>query len=143
VDTGATTHLTSGASTNLQLSLNLSIEKYVIVGNGSCILVAATGSISLVHNPRPLTLNNVLVTLDIIENLVSIRRFTKDNKCSIEFDPFGFAIKDLHTKRTLLRSDSSGDLYPIFPAFNKTSAQASAFLPQLSDIWHRRLAHPC
>ncbi|KAG7648706.1 GAG-pre-integrase domain [Arabidopsis thaliana x Arabidopsis arenosa] len=142
MDSGATAYLTSGAGNNLQLSLYPSIGKSVIFGNGGCIPVTATGSLFIANKSRPLTLHNVLVTRDIIKNLVSVRRFTKDNKCSIEFDPFGFSIKDLRTKRTLLRNDSSGDLYPVFPAFNKTSAPASTFLAQSSDIWHRRLPHP-
>jgi hypothetical protein len=35
-----------------------------------------------------LVLNDVLVSPNIIKNLISIRRFTTDNNCSIEFDPF-------------------------------------------------------
>ncbi|CAL9232750.1 unnamed protein product, partial [Arabidopsis halleri] len=142
MDSGATAHLTSGSGKNLQTIFNPSIRKTVIVGNGGCIPVAATGSLTLVNKPRPLSLQNVLVTPDIIKNLISVRRFTKDNTCSIEFDLFGFSIKDLHTKKTLLRSDSTGDLYPFFPSFNKNQAPALAFLTQTSEIWHQRLAHP-
>ena len=103
MDSGATAHLTSGSGKNLQLNFNPSIRKSVIVGNGSCIPIAATRSLTLAYKPRPLSLQNILVTPAIIKNLVSVRRFTKDNTCSIEFDPFGFSIKDLQSKETLLR----------------------------------------
>jgi hypothetical protein len=35
---------------------------------------------------RRLFLSNVLVSPNIIKNLISVRRFTADNNCSIEFD---------------------------------------------------------
>lgn len=40
-------------------------------------------------------------------------RLTANNYVSVEFDPLGFSIKDLHSKAVLLRSESSGDLYPL------------------------------
>lgn len=41
-------------------------------------------------NPsRLLHLTNVLVSPSLIKNLVSVRQFTKENSCSLEFDPFG------------------------------------------------------
>ncbi|GKB25304.1 hypothetical protein Tco_0864705, partial [Tanacetum coccineum] len=39
--------------------------------------------------------------------------FTRDNNCTIEFDAFGFSVKDYLTRHILLRCDSSGDLYPV------------------------------
>nr|GEW14943.1 hypothetical protein [Tanacetum cinerariifolium] len=41
------------------------------------------------------------------------RKFTADNKCSIEFDPYGFNVRDYRTRQTLLCCDSTGDLYPL------------------------------
>ncbi|GJW66736.1 ribonuclease H-like domain-containing protein [Tanacetum coccineum] len=35
-----------------------------------------------------------------------------DNNCTIEFDGFGFSVKDFLTRHILLRCDSSGGLYP-------------------------------
>jgi len=40
-----------------------------------------------------------------------VRKFTIDNDVSVEFDPFGFFVKDLQTGMPLMRCDSSGDLY--------------------------------
>jgi hypothetical protein len=45
-----------------------------------------------------LTLRDVFVSPSLIHNLVSVRRLTRDNSVSIEFDPFGFSIKDLHSR---------------------------------------------
>nr|GEY08400.1 protein DETOXIFICATION 16-like [Tanacetum cinerariifolium] len=46
-------------------------------------------------------------------NSSTIRQFVRDNKCTIEFDEFGFFVKDFWTRQILLRYDSMGDLYPI------------------------------
>jgi hypothetical protein len=55
----------------------------IVVGNGVLLLV-----ILLIHilSRSPLFLNNVLVTLNLLTNLLSVCRFTIDNNCSIEFD---------------------------------------------------------
>jgi hypothetical protein len=59
----------------------------------------------------PFRLNNVLVAPNIIQNLFSVRQFTTDNSCSMEFDPFGLSMKDLATITLLARCDSFGPLY--------------------------------
>ncbi|GKA44179.1 hypothetical protein Tco_0736903 [Tanacetum coccineum] len=38
--------------------------------------------------------------------------FVRDNNCIVEFDAFGFPVKDFMTRWVLLRCDSTGDLYP-------------------------------
>ncbi|GKA54785.1 ribonuclease H-like domain-containing protein [Tanacetum coccineum] len=86
----------------------------------------------------PLHLHNVLVTPNIIKNLISIRQFIRDNNCTIEFDAFGFSIKDYLTHHILLRCDSSGDLYPV----TKPSTPPIAFLSTSASTWHQRLEHP-
>ncbi|GJS92021.1 ribonuclease H-like domain-containing protein [Tanacetum coccineum] len=67
----------------------------------------------------------------------TVRKFTTDNKCSIDFDPYGFTIRDYHTRQTLLRCDSTGDLYPLHIA-----ASAFALLTNNHSLWHQRLGHP-
>ncbi|GKD84898.1 ribonuclease H-like domain-containing protein, partial [Tanacetum coccineum] len=39
--------------------------------------------------------------------------FVRDNSCIVEFNAFGFSVKDFLTHRVLLRCDSTGDLYPV------------------------------
>jgi hypothetical protein len=42
-----------------------------------------------------------------------ICRFTTDNFYSMEFDPFDLAVKELTTKRVLIRYDSTGPFYTL------------------------------
>lgn len=140
MDSGATAHLASSSGT-LNSVLKNSTGMSVKVGNGSLIPITSKGSTSLASYSRPLSLKNVLVAPNIIKNLISVRRFTNDNWCSVEFDPFGFSIKDLSTKRILLRSDSSGDLYSVPPQLNKPANTPQAFLAAAPSLWHKRLGH--
>lgn len=77
----------------------------IVVENGSTLLVTSVGASAL---SGPFCLNDVLVAPHIAHNLLSVRRFTTDNSCSIEFDPFGLSIKDLANKALLARCDSLG-----------------------------------
>ena len=52
--------------------------------------------------PGHLSLNNVLVSPRLIKNLISVRQFTSDNNCSVEFDHAGCSVKDLTTQRVVL-----------------------------------------
>ncbi|GJR79247.1 ribonuclease H-like domain-containing protein [Tanacetum coccineum] len=63
-------------------------------------------------------------------------QFVRDNNCTVEFDEFGFSVKDFGTRQILLRCDSTGDLYPVT---NPTTPQA--FLVS-QHTWHQRLGHP-
>lgn len=60
----------------------------IIVNNGSTFPVTSVGVIL----PGPLYLNNILVAPNIIQNLLSVCRFTTDNRCSMEFDLWGLTI---------------------------------------------------
>jgi hypothetical protein len=88
--------------------------------------------------PGPFYLNDVLVAPDLVQSLLSIRRFTTDNSCSMEFDPLGLSVKDLTTRRVLARYDSTGPLYtlplltllfsaplPLTPTFGSLSVPAT------------------
>jgi hypothetical protein len=48
----------------------------IIVGNGSALLVTSVEDTTI---PGPFYLNNVFVTTDIIQNLLSVHRFTTKN----------------------------------------------------------------
>jgi hypothetical protein len=54
--------------------------------HGSTLPITLLGDLVL---PGTFYLNAILVAPHIIQNLLSICRFTTDNSCSIEFDPFG------------------------------------------------------
>ena len=138
MDTGATAHLHNDTGILKSFSDKCNNSKFsVLVGNGSRIPVTNIGHSTLSLNPfRPLHLKNILITPQIIKNLVSVRQFTRDNKCSIEFDEFGFSVKDFRTKQTLVRCDSTGDLYPV------TASTPQALITTTSTTWYQRLGHP-
>jgi hypothetical protein len=139
-DSGASTHLSANTSGILSRTRPVYNCAPVIVGNGDRLSVTHIGHSSFPSPSRPLYLQNVLVTPQIIHNLLSVRRFTTDNNVTMEFDPFGVSMKDLHTRAVLLRCNSEGDLYPLFSTATSTSPLALA--ASSSDRWHRRLGHP-
>ena len=136
MDTGASSQLNDSVN-SLGDVFNSCIYPSVAVGDGHSILVINSGHSILPTPTRPLHLNNVLITPNIVKNLISVRQFVHDNYCTVEFDPFGFSVKDFLTRRVLLRYDSTGDLYPV----TKPSPIPQAFLTS-QYTWHQRLGHP-
>jgi hypothetical protein len=141
VDSSAGAHMVNNAGiiSSSQPPLSSSPSS-IIVGNGATLPVTSVGSHSFFTPRRPLILSNVLVSPSIINNLIFVRRFTTDNNCSIEFDPFGLSIKDLQTWSVIARCNSMGDLYTFFsPA--PTSTTALTATTSSATLWHRRLGH--
>ncbi|GJU18613.1 ribonuclease H-like domain-containing protein [Tanacetum coccineum] len=136
MDTGASSHLNDSV-TNLSEVFNSCMYPSVSVGDGHSIPVTNTGHSILPTSVRPLHLNNVLITPHIVKNLIYVRQFVRDNNCTIEFDAYGFSVKDFMTRRVLLRCDSTGDLYPV----THPSLIPHAFLVS-QHTWHKRLGHP-
>nr|GEW53267.1 hybrid signal transduction histidine kinase M [Tanacetum cinerariifolium] len=137
MDTGATSHLNSNAP-NLSTLFNKRLFSSIHVGNDNLISVTSTGHTIIPSYHRPLHLHNVLVTPNIIKNLISVRQFTRDNNCTIEFDAFGFSVNDFLTRHILFQCDSSGDLYPV----TKPSTLPATFVSTSSTTWQQRLSHP-
>jgi hypothetical protein len=132
MDSGATSHVTGnqGILTSSYPILEAN-SHHIVVGNGSGLPVVATGTAKLTS--RPFLLNDVLVSPSIIQNLCATHKFVCDNNCTIEFGPFGFSLKDLFTRRVLMRSNSSGDLYPFFGDHGGSTSTALAVT---NDLWH-------
>lgn len=139
MDSGASSHVSSEPG-NLQSVVNLRTGNSIIMGNGSKIPILFTGNSSFPSNSKPLHLKNVLVAPNIVKNLISVRKFSRDNWCSIEFGMIGFSVKDLQTKKLLLRSDSSRDLYSL-PAPLHQANKHIALVSETPSLWHKRLAH--
>jgi hypothetical protein len=87
----------------------------------------------------PLLLDNILVSPSLVKNLISIRSLTRDKNVTVEFDPFGFSVKDLSTRMEILRCNSHGELYPL--AASSPEAYVARGAPT-ADLWHQRLGHP-
>jgi hypothetical protein len=80
----------------------------IVVGIGFVLPVTSVIDSVL---PRLFYINDVLVAPDLIQSLLSVHRFTTNNSCSMEFDPFGLSVKDLPTRRVLARYNSTGPHY--------------------------------
>jgi hypothetical protein len=139
MDTGATSHMTANGG-NLTSYFNMSNN--ITVGSGQNIPVIGCGHASLPNFPHPLKLPNVLHAPKLIKNLISVRKFTIDNDVSVEFDPFGFSVKDFQTGILLMRCNNSGDLYPIATRPPTTTLPPSTFAALSNELWHNRLGHP-
>lgn len=92
MDTRATSHLRVDSGILKSISYNNVFPSSILVGDGSSIPVIKIGDTTLLlPNPyHTLLLKNILVSPQIIKNLIYVRHFTLDNKCIIEFEPFGF-----------------------------------------------------
>lgn len=142
MDTGATAHMTSDTGilsfTHPPTSRDPS---HIVVGNGSSIPITAIGKTNLHHTNCSFTLNDILCSPAIIKNLISVRRFVFDNWCSVEFDPFGFTVKDLRTKTAIAGCNSSGPLYALHRTLPSSTAAAFTVATSTDVLWHRRLGH--
>lgn len=124
------------------------LPEHVVIGDGSHVPVTAYGN-SFLPNTS-VSLSNTLIAPTIVKNLISAHQFTRDNSYYIEFDPFGFSVKDLRTKAEILRCNSSGDLYPFTPSPSAVSRHQSTRALSLSAhagfpshlLWNCQLGHP-
>ena len=122
----------------------------IVVGDGSTLPVTSVGD-SII--PGPFYLNNILLAPNIAQSLISICRFTTDNWCSMEFDPFCVSDKDLTTRNVIARSNSTRPLYTARLPGSITSSHISscvmssvAAIPRVlttvaASTWHRCLGH--
>jgi hypothetical protein len=150
-DSGASHHTTHSVGNIFNpRPLNSASPSSIVVGNGFTLLVTSVGDSVI---PGPFYLNNILLVPDIVQSLLFVRRFTTDNLCSMEFNPFGLSVKDLTIRNVIARSNSTGPLYtlhlPSSTASNRTSpcAMSTIFTPRILAVvamstWHRRLGHP-
>ncbi|GKB27436.1 ribonuclease H-like domain-containing protein [Tanacetum coccineum] len=135
MDTCARSHL-NALVTNFSDVFNTCIYPSVSVDDGHSILVTNMGYSVLPTPFKSLHLNNVLITPYIFKHLIYVRQFVHDNHCTVEFDEFGFFVKDFMTRRLLLQCDSTRDLYPI----TSPSLIPHAFFVS-QHTWHQRLGH--
>jgi hypothetical protein len=142
VDFGASNHTTSDVSNLTYIRpVHINDPSSIIVRNGSSFPVTLVGDTTI---PGSFYFNNVLVTPDIIQNLLSVHHFTTNNWCSMEFDPFSLSVKDLSTRNMITRCDSSEPLYTMhLPSCSTPSPSVAAptALVALASTWHRRLGH--
>ena len=128
-DSGATSYMTSSHH-NLShaCSQRYPTPSSIVVGNGALLPVTCTGSAAL--SPA-LRLNNILVSPHIIKNLISIRQFTTNKNCSVEFDPAGCSVKAMQIRDEIVRCNSSWLLYPL-----RLAPAHSLVAKAAVSIWH-------
>lgn len=134
LDTGASSHMTSQAGNLISKRPYYGSDR-ILVGNGPI------SHVGLPHSSSNFKLNNVLLVPHLKKNWISVKRFCKDNSCSITFDGSGFSVKDM---KTMVRFNDSGSLY-MFPSQRASMGSTSSALSastRNSDLWHRRLGHP-
>jgi hypothetical protein len=142
LDTGATDHITSDLD-RLAIRERYSGGDQVQVGNGAGLNISHTGHSSIDTVDRPLVLRNILHVPAITKHLLSVHKFTLDNKVFFEFHPWHFLIKDHLTRQTLLAGRCKGGLYHLKPSDSAALKEAfiSRSLPSRAQ-WHARLGHP-
>jgi histone deacetylase 1/2 len=141
MDSGATDHIT-GDLDRLHIRDGYNGTDRVQVGNGAGLHITHTGQSSISTAANSLVLKNVLRVPQISKNLLSVHKLAKDNGVFIEFYPYYFLIKDLVSRRTLLRGRCRGGLYPI-EAKEISALKCAMFTARISkEQWHRRLGHP-
>jgi histone deacetylase 1/2 len=139
-DTGATDHITS------ELDKLTMKEKYhgrdkINAANGAGMNISHIGH-ALVKSPsKHFHLNNVLHVPSATKNLVSIHRLTRDNHVYVRFHPWYFYVKDLETKKILLKGRCTGGLYPLVSSTSSNKRDLSATKPSATR-WHDHLGHP-
>jgi hypothetical protein len=130
LDTGTSVHMSSNPG-NLS-SLTPCSSSRIVVGNGSSLAVTHTGHQSLPTTTSPIHLHNILVSQNLLKNLISVKQLCRDNPVTVEFDAHGFSVKDRRTRTVILRCDSDGDLYPV------TDPRSSIALTAISkELWHQ------
>jgi hypothetical protein len=95
-DTGATYHITSDPGILTFVRPPSSLPSSIMVANGTCLPVTSVGAAG---PPGSFRIPDVLVAPSLVHNLLSIRRFTADNSCSVEFDSSSLTVKDSATRR--------------------------------------------
>lgn len=116
-------------------NLNITKEQYqgeveVIVGNGTKLQIANTGSAIFIAQNSSFQLKFVLHCPAVPINLLSIQKFCAENAFLFELIASSFSVKDLRTCQTILHGHSRHGLYPI-PlqrfSFNKAQVFATLF----------------
>lgn len=114
----------------------------IIIGNGSHLPILHIGNSYLSTRTKSFLLHNVLCIPSIHKNLICVHQFSYDNDCHVEFNAFGYCVKDNKTKRTLFFGNNSNGLY--FIKSNSSQNHLAALVDERThqDVWHAWFGHP-
>jgi hypothetical protein len=115
----------------------------VNTANGQGMEISLVGT-SIVHNPvQNFYLRDILHVPTATRNLLSVHRFTLDNRVFIEFHPFFFLIKDQVTRQIIQRGCCVGGLYRLISSLVSSSSKRAFVAAKLTQArWHSHLDHP-
>jgi hypothetical protein len=140
--------LTTNHLTNDLSNLNIRADEYhgtdqIKVGDSQGLDILHTGLAQLPTSHRNFSLPNLLHVPLIEKNLISVNQFTHDNQVFIEFYPYFFRVKDLHSGNLLLQGPSRAGLY-LWPSPSSFTSTRTALIGERVSIdqWHNRLGHP-
>ena len=143
-DTGASHHIIFELG-HLQISTPYHGSDSVQIGNGDTLSISNVGSLICSAGDTNFSMPKVLHCPEATFNLLSVRRFARDNYCIFQFDDDGFLIKDKITWKIFHQGHVEGDMYPIsFTASNTFTSSPKAFISNKDStkIWHHRLGNP-
>lgn len=140
-DSKASNHTTNNGGNISLFHLSHLATPTIFVSNGSILRVILADDSIL---SRSSYLNNILLILDIISSLISIRRFTTNSSCFMEFDPFGVFVKNLTTQNMIIRFNSFNPVYTLHLPVSPSSyiAPSCAMSIIVASTWRRHLGHP-
>ena len=124
---------------NLTSSFPFTTSTRITLGDGASMPITHVSHSFFPSNSTPINMSNVLVSRDLVKNLVSVPRLARDNPLTVEFDDLGFFVKDTRTRMVLHRCDIPDDLYPMHSA--ATTAPPIALSAGV-DLCHACLGHP-
>ena len=141
MDSGATNHIT-GDLEKLTVRERYTGNEQIHTANGSGMAINHIGHTTIYTPDRELHLNNVLHVPVATKSLISASKLALDNDTFVEIHPHFFLVKDLETKRVLLRSKGRRGLYPLKHIGGNVTKHVLSVTKPSSDLWHRRLGHP-
>jgi histone deacetylase 1/2 len=138
VDTGSTDHVTNDFE-KMHVKETYTCQEQVHVANGIGMHFFICQALLPTPSSCHLHLRNILHVPDVTKNILSVKKFTRDNNVFIEFQSSNIFVKDLAMRDVLLRGRCHGGLYaldepPIKQALSSHRAS--------STQWHARLGHP-
>lgn len=87
-----------------------------------------------------MSLENVLHSHHGTSNLLSVNKLYFVNNVLVEFDPYGFYLKDLHSKEVKLQGQSDHGLYRVNIAISNEIEHVMLYASL--EWWHYGLGHP-
>jgi transposase InsO family protein len=144
IDSGASHHMTFDSQQFLKY-ISSSGTPYITVADGSHTPIAGCGDIEL----QSFKLKDVLHVPGLSNNLLSVRKITKDNHCAVIFYNSYCVFQDLATGKTIEVAKEHGGLYylsdtRIGQKVLSTALQSQSKSSPAAQIWlqHKRLGHP-